>query len=603
MPYYIGVDVGTGSARACIIDQSGEIISIASKPTKLFRDGPDIYEQSTEDIWNSICHCTNAIINDSKIDPKEVKGVGFDATCSLAVINRDTNEPMSVKGPKFDDPEHSVILWADHRARDQTDRINATGHKILKYVGGTMSLEMEMPKILWLKENMDPDMFKKCKFYDLPDFLTFRATGNEARSNCSLVCKMGFLPPGVEGSKEGWSRDFCSSIGLESFNDEDFDAIGGIPGRNGTVLSAGQKVGGLTSQAARELGLVEGTPVGSGVIDAYAGWVGTAAAKIKSDDLDTKFKFLSTDGSISHASTRLAAVAGTSTCHLAISPDPIFVPGVWGPYRGALVDGLWMAEGGQSATGSLLHHIITTHPAHALAVTEAQKQGLGIFEFLNRRLETLRSQTGAPSIAYLIRHTFIYPDFHGNRSPLADPDMRGVIVGLGMDSDIDALATHYYASLESIGMQTRHIVESLNSAGHKINSIFMSGGQCKNPLLMHLLASCTEMPVVMPDYIDAAVVLGSAFLGVVAAGETTSESESSKILSTNTKDTKSGNTNGKTSGNELWDVMTRMSKQGTIVTPSPDSDEIDLLRIKYKVFLDMARTQREYRAAVDALDQ
>ncbi|BFZ57257.1 hypothetical protein PYCC9005_004308 [Savitreella phatthalungensis] len=580
--YYVGVDVGTGSARACIIDDKGEILAIASKPTQLFRAGPDIYEQSTEDIWSAICECTNKVIAESSISPEAVKGVGFDATCSLAVLNKDTHGPMSVQGPDFTNTTHSVILWADHRARDQAERINATGHNLLRYVGGTMSLEMEMPKILWLKEHMPADLFAKCKFYDLPDYLTFQATGNEARSNCSLVCKMGFVPQGVDDSREGWSRDFCKQLGLQQLCDEDFISIGGIPGKNGRVLSAGELVGGLTEKAAAQLGLKAGTPVGSGVIDAYAGWAGTVGAKVEPKDLVGGIQRLSINGSensasassgIDEASHRLAAVAGTSTCHLAISKDPVFVPGVWGPYKGALIPDYWMAEGGQSATGALLHHIITTHGAYKQAEEAASKQGMGIFEFLNRRLEQIRQDTHAPSIAYLIRHTFLYPDYHGNRSPLADPDMRGVIVGLGMDADIDALATHYYAALEAIGMQTRHIVDSLNAAGHKITSIFMSGGQCKNPLLMHLLASCTGLPVVMPEYIDAAVVLGAAFLGVQAA----------------TKD-------------DLWTVMARMSKSGKIVHPSDDQREMNLLNTKYKVFLDLADSQRRYRSAVDALD-
>lgn len=108
--FYIGVDVGTGSARACIIDGIGEILSIASKPTKLFRSGPDIYEQSTEDIWGAICDCTTRVMNESGISKENIKGIGFDATCSLAVLNRDTHEPMSVQGPHFTDTTHSVIL-------------------------------------------------------------------------------------------------------------------------------------------------------------------------------------------------------------------------------------------------------------------------------------------------------------------------------------------------------------------------------------------------------------------------------------------------------------------------------------------------------------
>lgn len=122
--YYVGIDVGTGSARACIIDSKGEILSIASKPTKLFRSGPDIYEQSTEDIWSAICECTSRIMKESGIAKDRVKGIGFDATCSLAVLNRDTHKPMSVQGPHFTDTTHSVILCMQEFSTSRASRTN-----------------------------------------------------------------------------------------------------------------------------------------------------------------------------------------------------------------------------------------------------------------------------------------------------------------------------------------------------------------------------------------------------------------------------------------------------------------------------------------------
>jgi ribulose kinase len=82
----------------------------------------------------------------------------------------------------------------------------------------------------------------------------------------------------------------------------------------------------------------------------------------------------------------------------------------------------------------------------------------------------------------------VYPDFAGNRSPLANAKLRGAIIGLTLDVDVDSLAFHYYAAIEAIGLQTRHIIESLNNAGHEIKGIFMSGGQCKNQLLIQTIA-------------------------------------------------------------------------------------------------------------------
>lgn len=164
------------------------------------------------------------------MNPDLIKGIGFDATCSLAVFHTETDEPVPVTGPNFanDGNDRNVILWLDHRPVEETEKINSTGHNLLKYVGGKMSIEMEMPKVLWLKNNMPPELFAKCKFYDLGDALTHLATGNEYRSFCSTVCKQGFVPVGVDGTVKGWQEDFYRQIGLEDLVEDDFLRMGGV---------------------------------------------------------------------------------------------------------------------------------------------------------------------------------------------------------------------------------------------------------------------------------------------------------------------------------------------------------------------------------------
>ena len=191
-----------------------------------------IQEQSTTDIWQCICECTRRVIQESAVDPSQIKGIGFDATCSLAVFSTDTDEPVPVTGPDFanDGNDRNVILWLDHRPVEETEKINNTKHKLLKYVGGKMSIEMEIPKALWLKNNMPPELFAKCKFYDLTDALTHLATGNEARSFCSTVCKQGYVPVGVDGSEKGWQEDFFETIGLGDLAKDNFERMGGVNG-------------------------------------------------------------------------------------------------------------------------------------------------------------------------------------------------------------------------------------------------------------------------------------------------------------------------------------------------------------------------------------
>ncbi|KOS22600.1 putative sugar kinase [Escovopsis weberi] len=576
--YYIGIDVGTGSARACIIDDSGDIKALAAEEIRLWQPEPGYYEQSTTDIWQRICECVRKIMAESGVAPSQVKGIGFDATCSLAVLDKETGEPVTVTGPDFrnEGEDRNVVLWLDHRPVEETRKINATGHRLLKYVGGKMSIEMEIPKVLWLKNNMPAELFDRCKFYDLTDALTHLATGNETRSFCSTVCKQGYVPVGIDGSVKGWQEDFYQEIGLGDLVKDDFKRMGGVNGTSGKFASAGECVGTLSQKAAAQLGLVEGIAVGSGVIDAYAGWIGTVGAKIDAaNGPNVKTDVPAND--ISQAFTRLAAVAGTSTCHLAMSREAVFVPGVWGPYRDVLVPDFWLAEGGQSATGELLRHMLDIHPAYQETLALAKADGKHIYDYLNERLEQLAAKQGAPAISWLGRHHFLYGDLWGNRSPIADPTMKGTMIGLDSDKSTDNMALWYYATMEFIAMQTRQIVEQMNAAGHEIASIFMSGSQCQNPVLMRLLATTCSMPVVIPEYVHAAVVHGAAMLGAKAASHTRAGAEAES----------------------LWAIMDRMSKPGRMVQPGADAGERALLDAKYGVFLDMCRTQQEYRDKVN----
>ncbi|KAL5508501.1 hypothetical protein ACEPAH_6120 [Sanghuangporus vaninii] len=582
-PLYIGIDVGTGSVRAALVAHSGGIVASATKETKTFRDPSDhrIFEQSTTDIWVAACTCVAQVLSDDgsgkRIDPARVKGIGFDATCSLAVTDMQGNPVTVSKGENLGKiGDRNIILWADHRAEEEAKLINSTGSVVLDFVGGTMSLEMEIPKTLWLKKHMDSSLFSQCQFFDLPDLLSYRATGEITRSACSITCKCSYVPDKGEEHPAGWQDSFFEKIGLGEFTKNNYVQLGPVkessrPNRKKTdTLTAGLPVGkGLSEKAAKELGLLKGTPVGSAVIDAYAGWIGTIAARHSPD---------SSAVTLEASRHRLAPCAGTSTCFIVQSPEAVFVPGVWGPYKDAVFPGWWMNEGGQSSTGQLIDFMITTHPAYKELQEIAEKEKTSIHTVLANELERQRKEKGLESLTELTKDMHLYPDLHGNRSPIADPTMRGSIVGLQLDSSLHDLARKFHLTLEAIALQTRHIVDTMNAAGHQITELYMSGGQAKNKKLMQLFADVTGMPVVLPESTADAVSRGSAMLARYAA---------EKQLGNAKKDL-------------LWDIMLEMTPNGTLVSPAASPREKRLLEAKYKIFLESINIQKRWRKEVEA---
>jgi D-ribulokinase len=486
---FIGVDVGTTSARAGIFDASGTLLATARHPIAVWRDAGDVVEQSSSDIWAACAASVRAAMAESGLQPEAVKGIGFDATCSLVLLDQNAN-PLTVS--TSGDNNRNVIVWMDHRAIAEARRINDTQDDVLRYVGGSISPEMEMPKILWLKRHLPQSYAAARHFFDLADFLSFRATGSLARSVCTVTCKWNFL-----GHEQRWSGSYFERIGLGDF-------VAGSYARIGTeIVVPGTPLGrGLTAQAASELGLAEGTPVAASLIDAHAGGIGTIGGR-------------TADGESVDVCERLAYIMGTSACIMATTVEPCFVPGVWGPYRSGMVPDLWLNEGGQSAAGAAIDHLIRSHPAHAEAETAARNAGLDVLQFLEKRIVSRNG--GIAEAARLARDIHVLPEFLGNRSPYADPDSRAVIMGLDLDADIEAMERLFVAGLCGLAYGLADVVDAFKSHAVESRMMVMSGGGARSPLVRQIMADTTGLTVALPRTQEP-VLLGAAMLGAVAGG-------------------------------------------------------------------------------------
>jgi D-ribulokinase len=492
---YIGVDVGTLSARAGVFDSAGQLIASARRPIAVWREPGDIVEQSSDDIWGAVASAVREAFEASGLEPEAVRGMGFDATCSLVALDRNAR-PLSVS--PTDAPERDVIVWMDHRAVDDSERINGGGHKTLRYVGGKISPEMHAPKLIWLARAKPETIAKAGHFFDLTDFLSFRATGSLTRSACPATCKFGYL-----AHEKRWPDEFFDSIGLGFLKEDDYARIGAKVAWPGAPLGHG-----LTDEAAAAMALQPGIPVGAGLIDAHAGAAGTLGARAGGVEADPR--------------RRLALILGTSSSCMALADEPRFVDGIWGPHFGALTPNQWLIDGGQSAFGGAIDHLLRLHPAFAALSARAGPHALQALE------KEIVARVGGLSQAVLIAERLhVLPDFIGSRSS-ADTGARGAMIGMDLREDLASLEELYVAGLCGLAYGLADIVGKLEESGYQFDSIVVSGGAARSPMVRQIIADVCGKMVESPETPEP-VLLGSAMVGAVAGGAQTMASAMSTM--------------------------------------------------------------------------
>uniref|UniRef100_A0A3P8WPR6 FGGY carbohydrate kinase domain containing n=1 Tax=Cynoglossus semilaevis TaxID=244447 RepID=A0A3P8WPR6_CYNSE len=181
-----------------------------------------------------------------------------------------------------------------------------------------------------------------------------------------------------------------------------------------------------------------------------------------------------------------------------------------------------------------------------------------VYSYLNSHLSSMANSGSAVDLLGSGLH--MWPDFHGNRSPLADSTLKGMVVGLSVSQTIEDLALLYLSTIQALALGTRHILEAMKDAGHDIRTIFLCGGLSKNALFVQIHANATGLPVVLPDQTEA-VLIGAAILGACASQDFGSVQE----------------------------AIEKMAKVGKVV----------FYNRKYEVFLRLFVHQREYQAIMD----
>jgi FGGY-family pentulose kinase len=453
-PLYLGLDVGTQSLRAVLVDAEGTTRAHGVASIRTTYPQPAWAEQAPDQWWAAARAAVGAALEGSGASASEIAGIGLDCTaCTVVACDLDGQ------------PLRPALLWMDQRAAREADELSATSDPALQYVSGRLSPEWMLPKALWLKRH-EPEIYARAaRIVECTNWFMHRLTGVWTLSLNHCAVKWNYARP--EG---GWPRAMMSAVGLDDLPEKWPDRI--------EPLGAGG--GSLSDAAAAELGLRPGIPVAQGGIDAYLGMIGLGATS---------------DGDV-------AVVVGSSTCHLAQSRDGVFGSGWAGCYPDATVEGLYTLEAGQTATGSILDWY-RRHFA-GFEQNEADRAGASVWAVLDARAAAVPA--GAEGLV-------VRDDWQGNRSPYKDPSARGAIVGLTLAHGPGHILRALY---EATACGTRAILDDGRRNGLRVERLMFGGGGARSTLWLQITADVLQQPIHLTREPESCA-LGAAMAAAVGA--------------------------------------------------------------------------------------
>lgn len=485
--YSIGIDYGSLSARAVIIDiHTGEELatSIYEYPHSIMETslptgeplGLDWALQHPQDYIEALVYIIKEVVSISRISPEDIIGIGVDFTsCTILPVKND-GTPLCMLEEFKKEPHAYVKLWKHHAAQYCADKLNEVAENRnedwLALYGGKISSEWLVPKVMQIVEEA-PYIYEAAdKIIEAGDWIVWQLCGFEARSACNAGYKALW-----HHSKGYPSKEFFKALHpkLENLIEDKLST---------DIKDLGSCAGYLTADMAQKTGLKEGTAIAVEIIDAHAS---VPACKI--------------DGP-----GKMLMIIGTSTCHMLLSEEERGVPGTAGIVKNGILPGFFGYEAGQSCVGDHFSWFVD-NCVPINYIEEARDKKLDIHQYLTQKAQKLKvGESGLLALDW----------WNGVRSTLMDFDLTGLILGMTLQTKPEEI---YRALIEATAYGTRQIIETFEVAEIAVNELYAAGGiAAKNPMMMQIYADVCNKEIRISGSKQSGA-LGSAILGAVAAGE------------------------------------------------------------------------------------
>ncbi|KIQ54131.1 ribulokinase [Meiothermus taiwanensis] len=472
-PLVIGLDFGTESARALLLDlDSGLELAVAVEPyphgvlTHRLPSGQPLPELWALHHPADYLQVSQVLLQKMRFEAYksdgEIVGLGIDTTASSPLPTDALGTPLALKEGFEHQPHAYLKLWKHHAAEPYAQAINLAHPGFLQMYGGTTSAEWSLAKAWQVLEEAPEVWEATARWIEVGDWLVWQFTGQEVRSSCQAGYKAHWQPTGYPEA----AQLRALRPGLESWLD-----------KLAWPHPVGQKAGGLSQAWAQHTGLPAGIPVATATIDAHAAVPGVGVQE----------------------SGVLVAILGTSSCHLTLSRAATPVPGIAGIVADGILPGLYGYECGQPASGDMLAWWVRTL-AWAGQVPENQ-----IFEQLNLELA---QRTARPSGLLALDW------WNGCRTPLMNASLKGALSGLDLATDPPQI---YQALIEATALGTRWVKETLERAVGSLPRVVVTGGLSKIPAIVQILANVLGCEVEASSTSHASA-RGAALYAAMAAG-------------------------------------------------------------------------------------
>ena len=455
--YFLGIDGGTECIKSGIYDEKGNLLGINAFYYNTYHDYPGWAEQKIEEWREGLIKSVKEAIKISGVKPEDILAVSYDGTCCTVVFIDENNNPV-----------RDAIIWMDVRSSEEARFIESIDMPPRKYNGwGPVSAEWFPCKSLWVKKNQ-PLVYERSKIIaQFTDWLTHEITGVWT-TGISTATIRGYY----DNRNGGWPKDFYANIGIGDI----FDKIPEPVLRLGAPVSNG-----VSAEFAKLTGLIPGTLVGQGAVDATAASIGANA----------------------FTSGRIFGVLGSSN-FLQTNVDKEFhAKGVFGSYPDIVVDN-YSVECGQVSSGSVLKWFKANF-INSQIEEEAKKRRMSIYAYLDE--EAAKLPIGSEGVIVL-------EHWQGNRTPFTDPESRGVIRGLSLKHT----PVHVYkAIMEGIAYGTEASLRIIKENGFNLMEMIGVGGHTSSKIWTSIYADVTGLPIRKTTSSEA-TSLGSAIIAAVASG-------------------------------------------------------------------------------------